>query len=448
MVDNHELSERELEILKLVATGASNKEIAQRLYISLNTVKVHLKKIFSKIGVVSRTEAAMYAVQAGLISSIPSISEITDQSNVVKEEINLESPDLGYKSLPRKPAAVVSFRVMIIFLIFISILISLWVVFYRNPNLNLNEPLPTSTALPRWQRKAEMPTARFGLAGAAFENQIYAIAGDTARGLTGVVEIYNPESDTWVEKASKPVPVSDIGAVVIGGRIYVPGGRLADGTMTDILEIYNPREDKWERGASIPVSLSAYAIAAYEGKLYLFGGWDGSSYLNRTFEYDPGLDRWSERSQLPGARSAAGAAVASEKIFIMGGYDGKTAMGSNLIYSPEMDTGKGSAWQKGSTLPEGSYAMGLAGIADKIYIVGGNRYIAVQNANTGSSYEYSPFENNFRLLENPELKSWTSLTLVPNRTFIYALGGKINNTPVAQNFSFQVVYTLALPVVR
>ena len=67
MVENNGLSDRELEILQLVATGASNKEIAQQLYISNNTVKVHLRNIFAKIGATSRTEAAMYAVQQGLV---------------------------------------------------------------------------------------------------------------------------------------------------------------------------------------------------------------------------------------------------------------------------------------------------------------------------------------------------------------------------------------------
>ena len=66
-----ELSEREIEILKLIATGASNKEIASRLNISTNTVKVHARNIFTKIGVNSRTEAAMHAINAGLISMPP-----------------------------------------------------------------------------------------------------------------------------------------------------------------------------------------------------------------------------------------------------------------------------------------------------------------------------------------------------------------------------------------
>ncbi len=65
---NTELSERELEILKLLATGLSNKEIAAQLFLSLNTVKVHLRNIFAKLGVQSRTEATLIAIQRGYVS--------------------------------------------------------------------------------------------------------------------------------------------------------------------------------------------------------------------------------------------------------------------------------------------------------------------------------------------------------------------------------------------
>src|SRR5512143_746259 len=65
---NTELSERELEILKLLATGLSNKEIASQLFLSVNTVKVHLRNIFAKLGVQSRTEATLIAIQQGYMA--------------------------------------------------------------------------------------------------------------------------------------------------------------------------------------------------------------------------------------------------------------------------------------------------------------------------------------------------------------------------------------------
>lgn len=62
-----ELSARELEVLRLLARGASNKEIAARLELSENTIKSHLSRIFEKLGVRSRTEAATLALQRGLL---------------------------------------------------------------------------------------------------------------------------------------------------------------------------------------------------------------------------------------------------------------------------------------------------------------------------------------------------------------------------------------------
>jgi DNA-binding NarL/FixJ family response regulator len=62
------LSEREVEILRLVADGKANKEIARQLAISDETVKGHLKSIFSKLAVRDRTEAVTVALKRGVIA--------------------------------------------------------------------------------------------------------------------------------------------------------------------------------------------------------------------------------------------------------------------------------------------------------------------------------------------------------------------------------------------
>jgi len=62
------LTPRERDVLSLVATGATDKEIAEELYISVNTVKTHMRNILAKLQFSGRHEAALYAVREGLIS--------------------------------------------------------------------------------------------------------------------------------------------------------------------------------------------------------------------------------------------------------------------------------------------------------------------------------------------------------------------------------------------
>lgn len=57
------LTDRETEVLGLLAQGLTNKDIAQRLFLSVRTIEAHLRHIYSKLGVASRTEAALWAVE-------------------------------------------------------------------------------------------------------------------------------------------------------------------------------------------------------------------------------------------------------------------------------------------------------------------------------------------------------------------------------------------------
>ncbi len=64
----HELTEREREISRMVATGLRNAEIAERLFISELTVKTHLNNVFQKLRIRDRVELTLYAIRVGLVS--------------------------------------------------------------------------------------------------------------------------------------------------------------------------------------------------------------------------------------------------------------------------------------------------------------------------------------------------------------------------------------------
>ena len=61
------LTERERDVLRLLAAGRSNPEIARTLYVEVNTVKTHVKSLYGKLGVHSRVQAVQHAQELGLL---------------------------------------------------------------------------------------------------------------------------------------------------------------------------------------------------------------------------------------------------------------------------------------------------------------------------------------------------------------------------------------------
>ena len=61
------MTSREIEVLRLIAQGATNREIASRLVISEGTVKNHISSILNRLGLRDRTQAAIYAREHGLL---------------------------------------------------------------------------------------------------------------------------------------------------------------------------------------------------------------------------------------------------------------------------------------------------------------------------------------------------------------------------------------------
>ena len=69
-----ELSNREKEVLALLALGSTNRQIANELYLSVDTVKSHMRRLYSKLGVTNRTQAALRADQYQLLPTLSRVS--------------------------------------------------------------------------------------------------------------------------------------------------------------------------------------------------------------------------------------------------------------------------------------------------------------------------------------------------------------------------------------
>jgi len=442
-----QLSEREHEILRLVATGASNKQIAQQLVISPNTVKVHLRNIFGKIGVATRTEAALYAIREGLV-------QVTSDVRLPAEEPEpipvMEAVPTNPQPLPDlpvvRPQPAIKFIIWPAAILAIVILILAMYVFDQRLIAGQPPTQPATTAVvPRWRALASLPTARSDLAAVTYDNQIYITGGNTPTGVTGATDRYDPATNTWTNLAPKPLPVTDVQAAVVGGLIFVPGGLAADNKPVKNLEVYDPRQDRWEQRAPLPTALSAYALVAFEGRLLLFGGWDGQGYQAVVYAYSPTQDTWTQLTSMPVTRAFAGAAVAADRIYVLGGMNNAGALSRNDEYVPENEGTATSPWQARAPLPQARYSMGVAGLADNVNLVGGT------GATVGlSSLRYYPQTDQWLAFEPPPTQDLTGIQLAAVDKDLHLIGGRPTNqtAPVVEHLSYQAIFTIEIPIMH
>lgn len=441
--DQTELSEREQELVILLARGLSNKEIAGELSISPNTVKVHLRNIYGKLGVSSRTEAMMIALRQGWIEVEASAAQTKEQDTaplVVEPAAQTAiTPDAAWT-----PSYVLArWQQLYVVLALLLVALGLWMIWPRQANqaapfsdrpVAITDEPPPQTS--RWQQVAQMPAPRDRLAVVAYKERVYAIAGETSAGTSAAVEIYLPDSDTWIKSQGKPTAAANLSAVAIDDRIYVPGGTLADGRTSDRLEIYDIRSQTWTEGSSLPRGVGAYAIAAYQDQIYLFGGSDGSTYLNGSYRYDPAANTWHTLPPMPTARAFAGAGAIGGRIYVVGGYDGQKELDTCEVFDPQSETWDPNACPEMNAPRAG---IGVAVIADTMYVVGGgwNNYL-VEN-------EYwIPSQDRWQTFPSPKLQEWRNLGVTADGTILYAIGGW-DGGYLSANYAYRAVYLLYLP---
>nr|MBC7245909.1 hypothetical protein [Chloroflexota bacterium] len=431
------LSERELEILKLVASGATNQQIARALFISVNTVKVHLRNIFAKLGVESRTEASTYAIRRGwiVLEGVQAPAEV--------EEVPPPLPQERISLWQR------------VFFVVTALLIAL-IVFLPLPRIaseRATSPFtdrsegvfgnPLGATSSRWISKAQMPTSRARLAVVAYNGKIYAIGGDTPDGVTGMVEVYDPDTDSWTRQTGKPRPVSNIAAAILNGRIFVPGGYDATDQASAIVEVYDPQTDTWSEAAALPRPLFAYAIATVDGKLYLFGGSDGIRYLDTVFIYDPATDTWTTGTPMSEPRGFCAAAVVGKHVYVLGGYNGQSELALCEVYDPVKENSEEQPWARCASLQMARGGLAAVAVENYLYAIGGGwtQYLSFNE-------RYDARQDTWMAFDSPLLGQWRTLGAVAIQrkegAVIYTIGGW-SNRYLSTNYAYEAFFRIYLP---
>ena len=436
-----ELSEREIEILCLVATGVTNREIAARLVISPNTVKVHLRNIFAKLGVESRTEATLVAIQNGWVA-VPGGTS----APIAGEEAASDLP------VPAAPPFSWKRRVLLLAALVGSLLLAFWprpASRSQERSDALSDHLSSASApvevgdAQRWSARAPLPSPRERFASVSFAGRVILIGGDTSLGVTGDVDIYDPASDTWSQGAPKPTPVSNVGAAVLGTEVFVPGGYDSEERVLSTVEVYQPDKDTWRQASPLPAPRCGYAIATAGGKLYLFGGWDGARYTGDVLIYNPSEDRWSTGTPMGQGRGFAAAATVDGRIYVVGGYDESGEMASCEVYDPALEGSGKSPWKALAPMSQPRGGLALAAVGKRLYAVGGG-----WDGGLAYSESYDIANDRWLRFPSPVLGQWRTLGMAAVDstlgTTLYAMGGWTGDR-AALNQAYRASLNVYLP---
>lgn len=447
MTDENELSDREIEIIRLVATGASNKEIANALTISPNTVKVHLRNIFGKLGVLSRTEATMTAIRMGLVDS-PGSGIQTEKLNEVfpADDINwqVQQQDILTPVNFSKKNLFLIVGLGLIILVLAGFLLNLVLSASNEPEVGITVAELEELSSKRWTTLQNLPQGLSGMGFARYENKFLVFGGDSENTISDRLYIYDLDLDAWSEGAKLPTALKDIQVAILGERIYLPGGIDGNNEVKSGLLIYNPRSNNWEEGGELPIPISGYALAPYEGKIYLFGGFDGKNYLDSIYVFDPGINEWILFGSMETTRAYSSAVVLGGQIHLLGGKNESGVLVSHDVYYPQREISAENAWEDAADLPEARYGMNSVVLADMVYTAGGK--------NSKDEFlpiiQYLPPKDSWIEIDAPPTEIGISPAVLPYETRLYILGGMNSEGYSDLSLTYQAVYTVLVPVIQ
>jgi DNA-binding CsgD family transcriptional regulator/N-acetylneuraminic acid mutarotase len=471
---NEALTERELEVVRLVGVGITNKEIAQQLNVSANTVRVHLNNIFTKLGVHSRTELTVLAIRNGwvlqdnftattqntsdaetssghmvndntlsyddnLVTGNTTLTIQTETSAIADNASRVVFPKVAPNPQPLPPLAlwrrftlVIALAVGIA-LFALSFPISRLTISANPDGIGLSSNIDNSFLSPgettRWFQRSALPNQRARAAAVTVGNSIYVIGGEINKIATSDLLSFDKESNTWRNlSANKPTPVGNAIASVIGDIIYVVGGTTLNDALTSRNESFDIQQQSWRTLAPLPRATAGHAMAAYADKLYVFGGKTSIGTTANSFVYNPQTDAWIAIAPMPTPRSLAAAVANDTHIFVIGGYDDGRESSICEAYNP-ID----NEWSVCAPmlLPRGGF--GLVRFGANIYAIGGG-----WSGFVGFNERYDIATNRWSAIETPLIGDWRSVAVAASNTEFYVIGGYSNNRRLATTYVYEV----------
>lgn len=475
------LSEREMDVARLIATGATNAEIARKLVISPHTVKVHLRNIFLKLGVGTRTEATIVLVQHGWLEvpgAVFSEDEIAEPPPPPDPQPLLDQP--GQVAGWQRIWLAATVAVLLFMLAF-----PLW-----QSQASTSPPLltdaGTGTGRPaqiesdaRWQSLAPLPIARSRHGSALLNKRIYVMGGETEGGvLLNDLDAYDFADNRWVSRAPMPEAASNTAVAPLGDFVYVAGGTLTTppGTesppLNDRLWRYDEAANTWEDVGALPEAVAGASLAATEDALYLVGGWDGKSMRDEIWRWRPdrsdasaaeqavptptvsplptplqpaiavaGLgqkagDGWELVGRIPSPRSFLGAQVVDGELYVMGGFDGQRELARADAFS--LDDG---TWRPLSPMATPRSGFGLAHDGVALVAIGGGWLDTVE-----TNERYDPAIDVWSNFPSPVRGSWRHLGVISTDGQLYMTGGWAGDY-MANVLQYQSTFRSLLPVI-
>ena len=390
---NEPLTERELQIVQSLATGASNKEIAAQLFLSPNTVKVHLRNIFTKLDVQTRTEATMMAVRNGWVVMGDSASDMRS----LQSTDNGSSPDLHTKPLSTAPNTeettpqiqrdgdatdTVAHAVAEVAVVDAPRTTTL----ERQTESNLAvrtaiTPVlvaPNPQLLPRLSMRRRIAVVGALVTAVALSVLSLQVRPTDATSnpddvasteVLGNVSLTASQSTRWNTRAS--VRSARARSVAVGvpaqNSIVLIGGEVDRRISGEVL-IYNRNEDVWhEMNADKPTPVINTGAVLLNNRIYIPGGTMTPNKATDSFEaLDLKANTWTALPHLPLPTTNHAVAGVNDQVFVLGGRVDGHITGNSAVFDVV-----NNRWSTLPPMPTARENAAATAINDRIYVVGG-----------------------------------------------------------------------------